>query len=373
MISQGYDFNGAKLAQRHHDGAQAAGGGGGNGRGDNSRAVRGSEQGGGITQIKVNGQLLHRMGSLRPEAGQLERFAQLYMLNGDEATAKRFQNYGKLSDYINAQDMRALHDELTRNHKFASYISSVYFLLLQGDERESMQDFRLVIKDGMQAQGAPEIIMEDMTLDRRVFAAPATSASARGEVAAAIVLDQNEEMPTGRDICIKYKGNGKLTRLPEFHHSIDCLTYPLLLPYGENGYDYTMESAHRQKIFMNEFYKYHCQQRHHDDDFNMLFRSQRLMQEYFVSSYARVELKRLEWFRFNQKTLRADLYTDDVETGAKNDAKKVILPSGFIGGPRWYSVTYQDTLAIAEVAVRGGFSKNRSMQANDCDRQVVYR
>ena len=100
---------------------------------------------------------------------------------------------------------------------------------------------------------------------------------------------------------------------------------------------------------MNEFYNYHCQQRHPDHDFNLLFRSHRLMQEYFVSSYARVELKRLEWFRFNQKTLRADLYTDDVETGARHDTEKVILPSGFIGGPRWYSVTYQDTLAIAKV------------------------
>jgi hypothetical protein len=103
---------------------------------------------------------------------------------------------------------------------------------------------------------------------------------------------------------------------------------------------------------MLQYYNFYCQQRNPAFDFNHLMRSQRGMQEYFVSSYSRHELERLEWYRFNQATIRADLYSDDIEPGERGERSakdRVILPSSFIGGPRWYSVTYQDTLAIAKV------------------------
>jgi len=289
------------------------------------------------------------MGSLLPQQGELAKFAQLYMLSGDEATDARFQHYARLSDHISREHMEELHAELTTHHFMAKKFACVWSSLRDRAD-DAIPDFRLVIKDGMQAAGAPQIIIEDVVVDKRTFAQPASTGMARGEVAGAIILDNDDEVATGRDIRITYRGDGRVFCISERHYAIDSLAYPLLHSHGETGYHFTSKTRDGTKLHMNQYYTFYCQQRNPLRDFNMIMRSQRLMQEYFVSSYARYELERLDYFRFNQSVIRADLYTDDIEPGDRGAAgERIILPSSFIGGPRWYSVTYQDTLAIAKV------------------------
>ena len=73
---------------------------------------------------------------------------------------------------------------------------------------------------------------------------------------------------TGRDIVIEHKQQG-LQRITEIHPSFMSLQYPLLFPYGKDGYrpeilkttgDVT-KKAKRKEITMREFYAYILQQR----------------------------------------------------------------------------------------------------------------
>ncbi|CEP10635.1 hypothetical protein [Parasitella parasitica] len=78
----------------------------------------------------------------------------------------------------------------------------------------------------------------------------------------------------------------------------------------------------------------------------------KLFHQYVVDMYAKMEQQRLNFIRFNQKSLRAELYNglaDAIHLG-DNDmsevGKKVILPSSFIGGPRFMAQLYQDAMNL---------------------------
>jgi hypothetical protein len=80
----------------------------------------------------------------------------------------------------------------------------------------------------------------------------------------------------------------------------------------------------------------------------------RLFHQYIVDQYAKIELSRLNFLRFNQDNLRAHLYYGLIETFSNNDTnktlsdigKKVILPSTFVGSPRYMHQLYQDAMSV---------------------------
>ena len=91
------------------------------------------------------------------------------------------------------------------------------------------------------------------------------------------------------------------------------------------------------------------------ETFNTIHGLGRLFQQYVVDMYAKIELSRLQYLRFNQSQLRADLYqgladvhaSDGQVDGSQLD-KKVILPSSFTGGPRYQHQRYQDAMDIVQ-------------------------
>ena len=72
--------------------------------------------------------------------------------------------------------------------------------------------------------------------------------------------------------------------------------------------------------------------------------------------YAKIEFSRLQYLRFNQSQLHADLYqvladvvlASDGQVDGSQLGKKVILPSSFTGGPRYQHQLYQDAMAIVQ-------------------------
>ena len=70
--------------------------------------------------------------------------------------------------------------------------------------------------------------------------------------------------------------------------------------------------------------------------------------------YAKIECSRLDYIRYNQNHLHAELYqglTDafenaDGQLDGSQIGKKVILPSSFTGSPRYQHQLYQDAMAI---------------------------
>jgi hypothetical protein len=86
----------------------------------------------------------------------------------------------------------------------------------------------------------------------------------------------------------------------------------------------------------------------------MIVRGKKLYQEWLVDQYCKVENERLNYLRFNQNKIRADLYQGlaDAVHAADGDAdaivsgKCIIMPSSFTGGPRHMTQLYQDSMAI---------------------------
>lgn len=108
---------------------------------------------------------------------------------------------------------------------------------------------------------------------------------------AAIVCDYEGNT---RDIIISKKDN-KLQRITETHRSYDALQYPLMHPYGENGYSIdVLQTNERGKITnktvsCKQFYSYRLMIR----DNNYLLKFGNLLNQYLVDMYAKIESERL--------------------------------------------------------------------------------
>ncbi|GJV87178.1 DNA helicase PIF1, ATP-dependent [Tanacetum coccineum] len=176
------------------------------------------------------------------------------------------------------------------------------------------------------------------------------------KVAALIVNNFRDGLPT-RDIIV----NGKDERrkcVSELHPSYMALQYPLLFPYGEDGFHdkipyHTNTGSRKTKRgygTMKEYYSYIIQQR--PDESSTLLKGGRMFQQYLVDTYTAVEEQRLNWTRNNQDTLRVELYhnlCDAVirgDTSAVGLGKRIVLPRTFTGSPRYMMQNYQDAMAI---------------------------
>ena len=131
--------------------------------------------------------------------------------------------------------------------------------------------------------------------------------------------------------------------------------YVLFLPYGHSGW--TIDSGNTNSHSGNanshvstmQFYAYHLIQR---DNFNILLRGGRLLQQYIVDMFAKIEQLRLNYCFYHQNDLRAELYqglNDAVHAGDVDGVtvgRKIILPSSFTGSPRNMYEQYQDAMSI---------------------------
>lgn len=70
--------------------------------------------------------------------------------------------------------------------------------------------------------------------------------------------------------------------------------------------------------------------------------------------YIKLETTRLDYYRHNQATLRAELYQGIVDSVLKGEnrgseiGKRIVLPASFIGGTRDMRRRYLDALALVQ-------------------------
>ena len=80
----------------------------------------------------------------------------------------------------------------------------------------------------------------------------------------------------------------------------------------------------------------------------------RLLQQYSVETYIKLETSRLEFHRHRQQHLRTEVYQglmDSVtsgETSGSRIGKRIILPASFIGGPRDMRRRYMDAMSLVQ-------------------------
>lgn len=163
-----------------------------------------------------------------------------------------------------------------------------------------------------------------------------------------MILD-HEHCEDSRDIILK-KQSGPLQRIKSTHQAYDALSYPLLFPHGQAGWDPSLlrnQGASHAKITLMDYNKFYFQCR---EETNILHHAGRLFQQYAVDCYARIEQERIGFLRFNQKRIRADFYQgiEDriLSNGEGRIGKRIILPSSHIGSPRNMQGNYLDAMAI---------------------------
>lgn len=190
----------------------------------------------------------------------------------------------------------------------------------------------------------------DRATDGRIDNVPTVS-----NVAALIVGDTDTS--SNRDIILETQ-SGQLKRIDERHPGYLGLQYPLLFPYGEDGYRHDVKhkdgsgssNAKRNRLTIKEFLCFRLQSR--KDEAQTLIRSRSLFQQFVVDGYTMMESQRLFYIRTHQKQLRIDTfnnldaYHDQSQCQGSHKGKRVVLPSSFVGSRKYMDQLYFDGTAI---------------------------
>ncbi|KAE9604332.1 putative helitron helicase-like domain-containing protein [Lupinus albus] len=107
---------------------------------------------------------------------------------------------------------------------------------------------------------------------------------------------------------------GHLKRIDELHASYLAFQYPLLFPFGEDGYRHDVchratpnsQKKKRNRLTVREWISFKLQTR--TNEAQTLLRSRRLFHQFLVDAYTMVESERLSFIKRNQSKLRVDKY-----------------------------------------------------------------
>ncbi|KAI5420168.1 hypothetical protein KIW84_044089 [Lathyrus oleraceus] len=285
--------------------------------------------------FRIQGQSCHRIGSMLPMPGQNPRFAQLYVYDTENEIENRMHGFRSKSG-VDVNIVRKLSEMLYEHNVHA-------------------QSFRMA-RDRLCEEGVSDLklrLISERRNDGRIYNQPTVS-----EVAALIVGDV--DTAEKRDIIVQ-KQCGELQRIDEYHTSYLGYQYPLLFPYGEDGYrpnvrhrdkgtnirhftDITQseqnnkdipweEATKRNRLTIREWLAFRIQSR--SNEAQTLLRSRRLYQQFLVDGFTMMESERLRWLRKNQSKLRVgkyhnlNEYNSNGETHGSNTCKRVVLPSSY--------------------------------------------
>lgn len=299
--------------------------------------------------FKISGQICHRIGSLIPSGHRRPEYAQLYIYDTTNEIANRLNVVSSETGPFSANE---------------SIIASLIYML--DVHNPIVKLFRTARERLLASDSSSEVLTADQTGDHlfiRLYGSPDAhgdmfSTPVASEVVGLVVGDLGDT-DVGRDLIIE-DHSSNLQQISEDHCKFMAMQYPLLFPYGEDGFHDELiyqptgqsSSIRRQKVTILEYYAY----RMHDrlGEFNTPLRCKRLTQAYQVDAYCCVEDKRVRHYRTDtfQKKYRSASYkslSTSVSRGitsASSTGQRVILPSSFVGGPRYLYQKYQDCIGI---------------------------
>ena len=270
--------------------------------------------------FKVQGKVYHRIGSLLPLPGDSPKFGQLYFYDSACELENRLKVMQNLKKSIVDRLQKALH---SCNPYIKSFKAAI--------ELNVIREYDLLLTASKKFKPSTEHC--------RQYNLPNCS-----EVAAIIPGQQSKN---NLDVIVHGRG-GELKRISPVHRSYDPLFYVLLFPNGEDGFEIGLKQKNGRTLSATDFYAYRLQVRVSNS--NMLMKSRRLMQQYAVDCWAKIEGNRLIWARQHQSNIRADKYQglmDAIANGDEQNAgRKVILPPTIYGSPRFYNEQFQNSMCV---------------------------
>ncbi|XP_045797949.1 uncharacterized protein LOC123892172 [Trifolium pratense] len=284
--------------------------------------------------LRIQGQVCHRIGSMLPVHGQPPKFAQLYIYDTENEIQNRMNNF---------RDNKELDENIVRKLK-----------VMLDEHNVHARSFRMA-RHTLQNNFFQDLkfkLISERTTDGRIYNKPTVS-----EVAALIVGDIDSAAE--RDI-IMHKRSGSLQRINEFHPAYLAYQYPLLFPYGEDGfrtgiqfrYRHQIDITKRNRLTIKDWLCFRIQTR--KKEAQTLLCSRRLFQQFLVDGYTMMETERLNWLRKNQSKLRVGKYhklkegpANAINSSNQKRGTRVVLPSTFVGSKRYMDQLYFDGMAIS--------------------------
>uniref|UniRef100_A0A453CC78 ATP-dependent DNA helicase n=1 Tax=Aegilops tauschii subsp. strangulata TaxID=200361 RepID=A0A453CC78_AEGTS len=255
-----------------------------------------NKKGGAPYVFRLNGQNYHQIGTLLPKD------------NGDNALRPKF---AQLYIYDTENEVRNRMQASTSKERKTQLDEGIVSGLLQmlDEHNELVKSFRMA-RDRYQESDLENVrlrLIGTRSSDGRQYNLPNAS-----EIAALIIGEQTGEN-VERDIIVENKDR-QLQRISELHPSFMSMQYPLLFPYGEDGFRPEIEleekkdvEGKRKYVTMMEYYAYRIQQRLNQSV--VLQTSGKLFLQFIVDAATCIEQWRLNWYRMHQGTLRTELYS----------------------------------------------------------------
>jgi hypothetical protein len=170
----------------------------------------------GVYTIRIHGELCHLIGSLIPPPHDIPKFSQIYMYDSNNDQIElRMSHLRKYDVILNERVMMALQVMFQRENPYAIQLKHARERLL--DNPQDPMHLRI---STIQAPSS----------DHRRYNRPTAN-----EVAVILPGADGTIQSGPRDIIIEYR-SGYLRRISELHSAYLPLRYPILFPYGEQGW-----------------------------------------------------------------------------------------------------------------------------------------
>nr|XP_027067565.1 uncharacterized protein LOC113693193 [Coffea arabica] len=290
----------------------------------------------GVYTFRVQGQVYHFLDGL-VHLGDKPSGIQLYFFDTDEELAKRLGN----SDKLHENTLRLLMHVLSDN-PYTRFFKS--------------------LRDVSNIDNLNIVLNCYPSLDQRVYNLPSAS-----QVGA--IWTESEDQSSNRRAHIQvYPRSAGSHRIQHYYDCYDPLQYSLLFPRDECGWHHGIKRLHKRKrggdssadrgktegdtVSVREYYCYRFQIR--DDDESMLLHTLRLLQQFSVDGYVKIETSRLDFHRHRQNKIRSEILQEVLDsvsigqTAGSKVGRKVILPGSFIGGSRDMRRRYLDAMALVQ-------------------------
>ena len=283
--------------------------------------------------FQIHGQMYHIQGPLMNDVPENSSFAQLYIYDTQFATAVRSSRYVELDRNIIGNITTILHEVngLVHTYKHAHQVLSAAD---QGND------------DTLSARILPSLRIQLITgPDRRTENLPTAS-----EVA--MIIPDESSSASFRDVRIYLRNSTNefpYTTISQNHALYMPSHYILLFPRGDLGWTWSLRQRNQKRLTQLMYYRFRLHTR--NTEYPIILKAKRLFQQYLVDIWAICDQNKLDWFRRNQKRIRADLYggLEDALLNEDVDARalgRMILPSSYTGGPRFMAKLYQNSMAI---------------------------
>jgi hypothetical protein len=296
-----------------------------------------------VYTYRIHGSVYHKIGSLQAAPNQTPKFAQIYFhdpkLSVEDASQAELPTRMALFP-----DLRtSLLDELQQLMRTHNPYVSIFEQTLE----------RLAWADATNTQ--MKMFIKTNTADQtKRYAAP-RDADELAVIMPGDGLDAEPGEEIYRDIQLR-KHDGGLRYIYETHSAYDPLHYVLFFMEGAQGWHPdVMQVNNTRRVTPMQYYAYRLMNR--DRDVSILQKGGRLLQQYVVDQYAKIEQERLNYARTHQKELRAELYKGVVDATHAGDSasdigQRIVLPATFNGSPREMHALYQDAMGIVQATAK---------------------